>query len=262
MSAVIKGLKSRAELNGKTCSVLGAAKADGRVPVRVVGVDGKNVDIAVRAENLEELSMPTVPSSNNDTIGASLLDGLAAQLGTADIDTLAASMASMKQLLPAAAQRQADKLLSDPTAFKTALKSMKPPTATEAAYAGTGGSALSPQQLLLARSSTPPPQQQPKQPPPPLRSPLRSSSAAGEAAGEVGEVGEVASEARRRVAAMLQASRRKILAAEDAARASRQAASSALRQLVPGAAIDTMATLDGRLLVSIDGAFDEADVEE
>ena len=152
---------------------------------------------------------------------AALLSSLG--LDSADPAALSSMMQSVTHLLPPELKKRAESLTSEQT--ESMIRMSKPPSKPEIAYAGVdaAGSACK-----HVRSG-----------PPVARSADAQSLRAG---------------------AALREARQRIAKLEDEERSALAAATAAVDAIVPGAMVAKMATIDGRLLVALDGALDESDV--
>jgi SM-20-related protein len=140
-----------------------------------------------------------------------------------DPSALSSMLQSVTHLLPPEMRAKAEKI--SPAQMETLVKKAAPPSKPEAAYAGVdaAGSACT-----HARSG------------PPVARPSTPTSLRAEAS--------------------LRKARQRIARLEQEERSARAAASAALSATAPGATVSRMLTIDGRLVLVLDGALEEADV--
>ena len=141
-----------------------------------------------------------------------------------DPTELAKQMKSVQHMLPPEMRKVAERISTDE--LTTGLKKQAPSSAAEVAYAGVDHHGSRGEHV---RSG------------PPIASPADGSSV--------------------RAASLLLNARRRIAKLEDEERDALSAASAAIAAVVPGAKVAKMATVDGRLLVALDGAIEAGDVE-
>ena len=238
-------LRAHAKKTGVTitCEDVGTVLVDGSELVAWTTVTASAaLPISCEVEILSKVPLELEPLTVSGIKQATSATSLSSILGTlgsggkggGELAALRTRMEGVKHLLPAEMQAQADSILQQPGAFEAKLEEMRTPTEAEVAYGGTAAAGEAQQ----------------------------AADAIADGGRDVGPVRQAVDTVTQRAAEALQKSVQRVAALELEADLATAAASAAVAEVVPGARVERLTTLGGRLVVVIDDVFEQADLEQ